>query len=274
MRSFSWPRLRETWQRRCDVHSLRDKQLDHALVLGIKDLVVDELRLPPGARRIDDLDEWDGTLPIRAEGDAPSFVGAGEVALARRSTGEHTRAVCQQPSGFGSTDDLRSTDALLGCEVERRRFAFPRGACDGAPILIEQGERHADSRDQRSRSGSALRADGESELPDEVGAFRGHSRACGGGPLARGADLRPRATRRARRKCERSIERDYRKRPRPITKKYTQIGSGSGEIGLLYGRVGLGAVAFELGANQVRFRRDALLHASAVVRDYRIEPGS
>src|SRR6267378_6799641 len=100
MRSLSWPRVREGWQRRGDVHSLCDKQLDDALVLGVKDLVVNELCFPPGARRIDHLDEWDGTLPIGAEGDAPSFVGAREVALGPGGTGEHTRAVCQEPRGF------------------------------------------------------------------------------------------------------------------------------------------------------------------------------
>src|SRR2546430_12870674 len=112
MRSFSWPRLRETWQRRCDVHSLRDKQLDHALVLGVKDLVVDELCLSPGARRIDDLDEWDGTLLIGTECDAPSFVGACEVALALGRTGQYASAFCQKSRGFGGTNDLRASNAL------------------------------------------------------------------------------------------------------------------------------------------------------------------
>src|SRR5216110_2462061 len=96
MRSLSWPRLHEGWQRRGDVHSLCDKQLDHALVLGVEDLIVDELCLSPGARRIDHLDEWDGTLSIGTEGDAPSFVGACEVALARCRAGEHTRAIGQE----------------------------------------------------------------------------------------------------------------------------------------------------------------------------------
>src|SRR5205814_10415499 len=81
------------------------------------------------------------------------------------------------PLDLPSFPTRRSSDlALLGCEVERRRFAFRRGACDGAPVLIEQGERYADSRDQRSRSGGAFRADGESELPDKVGAFGNQDR--------------------------------------------------------------------------------------------------
>src|SRR5438270_12933698 len=137
---LSWPRLGERWQRRSDVHSLGDEELYHALVLGIKDLVVDELRLPPGARRIDDLDEWDGTLPIRTQGDAPSFVGAGEVALVPGRTGQYASALCQESRRFGGTNDLSAPHAFLGCEVECRRFAFCRGACDGAPVLIEQGE--------------------------------------------------------------------------------------------------------------------------------------
>ena len=151
----SWPGLRangEGWQRGGDVHSLGDKQLDYALVLRVKDLVIDELCLAPGARRIDHLDERDGTLPIGTEGDAPSFVSACEVPLAPCRTGEDTSTFCQQPSGFRSTDDLRPTNALLGCEVEHRRFAFRRGACDGAPVLIEEWEWHADSRDQGSRA--------------------------------------------------------------------------------------------------------------------------
>src|SRR5213080_3090619 len=138
MRSLSWPRLREGWQCRSDVHSLGDEQLDHAFVLGVEDLVIDELRFPPGARRIDHLDEWDGTLPIGTEGNAPSFVGAREVALAPCSTGEHTRAICQEPRGFGGPHDLCATNALLGRNLESGRVAFRRGARDGAPVLIEQ----------------------------------------------------------------------------------------------------------------------------------------
>src|SRR2546426_526769 len=195
MRAFSWPGLRATCeggQRRGDVDSLGDKQLDYALVLGVKDLIVDELCLPPGARRVDHLDKWDGTLPIGTKGNAPSFVGAREVSLAPGSTGEHTRAICQEPRGFGGTNDLRSTNAFLGRELEHGRFAFRRGTGDCAPVLIEEGERHADPRDQRSRSRSAFRADGESELPDKVGAFGRHSRACSGDPFASGANVRPR----------------------------------------------------------------------------------
>src|SRR6266566_2701859 len=275
MLSSSWPGPRtncEGWQRRGDVHSLCDKQLDHALVLGVKDLVVDELCLPPGARRIDDLDEWDGTLPIGAEGDAPSFVSACEVPLAPRRTGEHTSAVCQQPSGLGSTDDLRPTDALLGCEVERRRLALRRGAGDGAPVLIEEGERHADSRVQGSRSRSPLRANGDSELTDKVGAFGGHARARGVDPFARGATVRPSSAGPTRQwylgKGQRGVERRNPEKHWLIPEEYAQVCSGSGEIGLLHGCVGLGAVALELGANQVGFGRDAFLHASAVVRHY------
>src|SRR6267378_4157781 len=141
----------EGWQRGGDVHSLCDKQLDHTLVLGVKDLVVDELCLAPCARRIDDLDEWDGTLPIGTERDAPSFVSACEVALPPGSTGKYMSAFCQEPSRYGGTHDLSSPDALLGHELERGRFAFRRGAGDGAPVLIEERERHADCRDQRSR---------------------------------------------------------------------------------------------------------------------------
>src|SRR6266480_4209105 len=278
MRASSWPSLRadcEGWQRRGDVLSLGDKQLDYALVLCVEDLIVDELCLPPCARRIDDLDEWDGTLPIGPEGNAPSFVSACEVALAPGRTGEHASAFCQEPRGLGGTNDLGSTDALLGCEVERGRFAFCRGACDCAPVLIEEGERHADSRDQRSRSGGAFRADGESKLPYKVGAFGRHSRACGRDPLARGANVRPRpASQRHGGKRKWSIERHYGERPRLFTKEYAQLGSGSGEIGLLHGCVGLGAVAFELRANQVGFGCDTFLYATAVVRDYGIEPGS
>src|SRR6267378_6196489 len=143
MRSSSWPGSSancEGWQRRGDVHSLCDKLLDHTLVLGVKDLVVDELCFPPGARRIDDLDEWDGTLPIGTERDAPSFVSACEVALPPGSTGEYMSAFCQEPSRFGGTHDLRTTNALPGREVERRRFAFRGGAGDSAPVLIEEGE--------------------------------------------------------------------------------------------------------------------------------------
>src|SRR5439155_1264769 len=114
------------WQRRGDVLSLGDKQLDYALVLCVEDLIVDELCPPPCPCRIDHLDEWDGTLPIGPEGNAPSFVSAREVPLAPRSTGEQTGTLCQQPSGFGSTDDLRAPNALLGCECRSgdrpRRF--------------------------------------------------------------------------------------------------------------------------------------------------------
>ncbi len=88
-------------------------------MLSVKDLIVDKLRLPPGARRVDHLDEWDGTLPIGTQGDAPSFVGAREVALALCSTGEHTRAICQEPRGFGGPLDLCATNALLGRKLER-----------------------------------------------------------------------------------------------------------------------------------------------------------
>src|SRR2546427_5769867 len=98
MRASSWPGLRascEHRQRGRDVYSLGDEQLDYALVLGVEDLIVDELRLPPCARRIDHLDEWDSTLAIGTKRDAPSFVSAREVALAPCSTGEHTRAICQ-----------------------------------------------------------------------------------------------------------------------------------------------------------------------------------
>src|SRR2546430_13377458 len=234
MLASSWPGLRadcEGWQRRGNVLSLGDKQLDYALVLCVEDLIVDELRLPPCACRIDDLDEWDGTLPIGTQGDAPSFVGAREVALAPCGTGEHTSAFCQQPSGFGGTDDLRAPNALLGCEVERRRFAFCRGACDGAPVLIEQGERHAHSRDQRSRSGGAFRAYRESELPDKVGAFGRHSRARSGDSFAGGANVRPRpASQRHVGKCKWSIECHYGERPRLFSKEYAQLGSCSVEI--------------------------------------------
>src|SRR5207247_2411190 len=53
--------------------------------------------------------------------------------------------------GFGGPLDLCATNALLGRKLEGGRFAFRRGACNGAPVLIEQRERHADSRDQGSR---------------------------------------------------------------------------------------------------------------------------
>src|SRR6266550_3596321 len=191
MRSLSWPRLREGWQCRSDVHSLCDEQVDHALVLGVKDLVIDERCFPPGARRIDHLDEWDGTLPIGTEGNAPSFVGACEIPSTPGRIGQYTSALCQESRGFGGTNDLRASNALLGYEVERRRFAFRSGAGNSAPVLIEQGERHADSRDQRSRSGGAFRADGESELPDKVGAFGRHSRARRGDAFAGGANFGP-----------------------------------------------------------------------------------
>src|SRR5260370_6703196 len=120
-------------------------------MLGVENLIVDELCISAGARRIEHMDEWDGTLAIGTKRDTPSFVSACEIALAPGSTGEHTSTFCQQPSGFGSTDDLRASNAVLGCEVERRRFALRCGACDGAPILIEEGERHADSRDPGRR---------------------------------------------------------------------------------------------------------------------------
>src|SRR6266480_3693258 len=242
MLASSWPSLGadcEGWQRRGDVLSLGDKQMDYALVLCVEDLIVDELCLPPCARRIDHLDKWDGTLPIGPEGDAPSFVSACEVTLAPGRTGQYSSAFCQEPRGLGGANDLRSADAFLGCEVERGRFALRCSACDCAPVLIEEGERHADSRDQRSRSGGAFRADGESKLPYKVGTFGRHSRACGRDPLARGVNVRPRRAR-----------------------------SGSGEIGLLHGGVGLGAVAFELRANQVGFGCDTFLYATAVVRDH------
>src|SRR6266480_3787729 len=154
MLSPSWPGPRancEAWERRRDVHSLGDKQLDYALMLSVKDLMVDELCLPPSARRIDHLDERDRTLPIGPEGNAPSFVSACEVTLAPGRTGQYSSAFCQEPRGLGGTNDLRPTDALLGRELEGGCFAFRRGARDGAPILIEQRERHADSRDQGSR---------------------------------------------------------------------------------------------------------------------------
>src|SRR5437773_8775540 len=202
MLSPSWPGPRpncEAWERRRDVHSLGDKQLDYALVLSVKDLMVDELCLPPCARRIDHLDKWDGTLPIGPEGDAPSFVSACEVTLAPGRTGQYSSAFCQEPRGLGGANDLRSADAFLGCEVERGRFALRCSACDCAPVLIEEGERHADSRDQRSRSGGAFRADGESELPDKVGAFGNHSRARRGDAFAGGANVRPRRAGSARR---------------------------------------------------------------------------
>src|SRR6266480_4434928 len=154
MLSLSWPGLRancERQQRGRDVHSLGDKQLDYALMLSVKDLIVDKLRLPPGARRVDHLDEWDGTLPIGTEGNAPSLVSACEVTLAPARTGQCSSAFCQEPRGVGGTNDLRPTDALLGRELEGGCFVFRRGARDGAPVLIEQRERHADSRDQGSR---------------------------------------------------------------------------------------------------------------------------
>src|SRR6266550_2654708 len=154
MLSLSWPGLRANCERRqCggDVDSLGDKQLDHALVLSVKDLVINQLCFPPGARRVDHLDEWDGTLPVGTEGNAPSLVGAREVALAPCSTGEHTRAICQEPRGFGGPHDLCATHALLGRKLESGRVAFRRGACNCAPVLIEQRERQADSRDQGSR---------------------------------------------------------------------------------------------------------------------------
>src|SRR2546430_14336088 len=168
MLASSWPSLRadcEGWQPRGDVHSLGDKQLDYALMLSVKDLMVDELCLPPSARRIDHLDERDRTLPIGAEGNAPSFVSACEVTLAPGRTGQYASAFCQEPRGLGGANDLRSADAFLGCEVERGGFALRCSACDCAPVLIEEGERQADCRDQRSRSGGAFRADGESKLP-------------------------------------------------------------------------------------------------------------
>src|SRR6266513_4330939 len=121
MLSLSWPGLRANCERRScggDVESLGDKQLDYAFVLGVEDLVIDELCFAPGARRVDHLDEWDGTLPIGTKGDAPSLVGAREVALALCSTGEHTRAICQEPRGFGSPLDLCATNALLGRKLE------------------------------------------------------------------------------------------------------------------------------------------------------------
>src|SRR5438093_8899197 len=275
MLSVSWPGLRANCERRQRgryVDSLGDKQLDYAFVLGVEDLVIDELCFAPGARRIDDLDEWDGTLPLGTEGNAPSLVSACEVTLAPGRTGQYSSAFCQEPRGLGGTNNLRPTNALLGCEVERRRFAFRRGACDGAPVLIEQGERYADSRDQRSRSGGAFRADGESELPDKVGAFGNHSRARRGDAFAGGANVRPRRAGSARRgyigKCERGVEcRNEKRRRRRLTKKHAQVGSGLGEISLLHGCVGLGAVAFELGTDQVGFGRDAFLYTSAVVRD-------
>src|SRR5213592_99753 len=141
MLASSWPSLRadsEGWQRRGDVLSLGDKQLDYALVLCVEDLIVDELCLPPCARRIDHLDEWDGTLPIGPEGNAPSLVSACEVTLAPGRTGQYSSAFCQEPRGLGGTNDLRPTDALLGRELEGSCFAFRRGARDGAPVLIEQ----------------------------------------------------------------------------------------------------------------------------------------
>src|SRR5438034_945806 len=258
----------EGWQRRGDIHSLGDDQLDYALVLGVEDLVIDELCFPPGARRIDHLDEWDGTLSIGTKRDAPSFVGACEVTLAPGRTGQDASALCQESRRFGGTNDLRPTNALLGREVERGGFAFRRGAGDCAPVLIEEGERHADSRDQRSRSGGAFRADGESKLPDKVGAFGGHSRARSGDSFAGGANVRPRpASQRHVGKCKWSIECHYGERPRLFSKEYAQLGSGSGEIGLLHGCVGLGAVAFQLRANQVGFGCDTFLYATAVVRD-------
>ena len=154
MSSPSWPGPSancEAWQRRGDVHSLCDKQLGHALVLGVENLMVDELRLPPGARRVDHLNEWDGTFSVGTERDAPSFVGACEVALAPGVTGEDTSAFCQEPGGFGSTNDLRAPNALLRGELERGGFAVRGGAGNCASVLIEQRERHADARDQRSR---------------------------------------------------------------------------------------------------------------------------
>src|SRR6266480_2556434 len=154
MLSLSWPGLRANCERRScggDVDSLGDKQLDYAFVLGVEDLVIDELCFAPGARRVDHLDEWDGTLPIGTKGDAPSLVSACEVTLAPGRTGQYASAFCQEPRGLGGTNDLRPTDALLGRELEGGCFAFRRGARDGAPILIEQRERHADSRDQGSR---------------------------------------------------------------------------------------------------------------------------
>src|SRR5206468_11115935 len=234
MLSVSWPGLRANCERRQrgrDVDSLGDKQLDYAFVLGVEDLVIDELCFAPGARRIDDLDEWDGTLPIGTEGNAPSLVSACEVTLAPGRTGQYSSAFCQEPRGLGGTNNLRPTNALLGCEVERRRFAFRRGACDGAPVLIEQGERHADSRDQRSRSGGAFRADGESELPDKAGAFGRHSRACGRDPFARGPNVRPRTARPAHQwhigKGERGVERRNPEKLWLVPEKYAQVRSGS-----------------------------------------------
>src|SRR6266571_1485924 len=143
MLSPSWPGPRpncEHWQRGSDVDSLGDKQLDDALVLGVEDLIVDELCLPPCACRVDHLDEWYRTLPIGTKGNAPSFVSACEVPFAPGMAGQYASAFSQEPSGFGSTNDLRAPNALLGCEVERRRCAFRRRACDGAPVLIEERE--------------------------------------------------------------------------------------------------------------------------------------
>jgi len=144
MPSSSWPGLRakgEGWQCGGDVDSLGDKQLDDTLVLGVEHLVEGDSCLAPRPRRVDHLNEWDGTFAIGTKGDAPSFVGACEISLAPACIGEHTGAFRQQPGGFGAADDFCAADPLLSGELEPRRVSFRGGAPDGAAVLIEKWER-------------------------------------------------------------------------------------------------------------------------------------
>src|SRR5437899_5041606 len=280
MPSSSWPGLRANgkgWQCGGDVDSLGDKQLDDTLVLGVEDFVEGDSCLAPLPRWVDHLNEWDSACAVGTKRDASSFVGTSEISLASACIGEHTSAFRQQPGGFGAADDFCAADPLLSGELEPRRVSFRGGAPDGAAVLIEKWERHADARHQRRRSCTPFCPQGDSELTDQARAFGRHSRACPGNSLPRGANVRSRSARSIRRwhvgERERGIKRGHDKwRVRLLIEEDRQVGSRSGEISLLHPCLDVGAVAFQLRANEVSFRRDTLFYASAVVRDHRIEP--
>jgi ABC-type dipeptide/oligopeptide/nickel transport system ATPase component len=129
------------WRVRCDqrwkggeeITTFSENECRDALVLRVKNAVVAQTSLTPCAGGINDLEQRNRALSIRAERDAPGVVCPGE--KPRSITGHRCRAFCKKQGCLIRSADLSAHSLLLGNQFVRGRIPFARRARDLADRL-------------------------------------------------------------------------------------------------------------------------------------------